>query len=108
MIKLGKYIIDDWKDFKSDWGSTYFWYQRDIFTQYNDTNYKISWIRVEPYKEDGNIIWCLDFYCYTFLLMFEKIHGYRFERKLTFNSPIEGKEFVDNTLKKIVKLKAFL
>lgn len=107
MIRVGRYTIRDWK-YKYYYGTCY--YDREIYIPFENEECLISWIRIINYEHKGEFTgeWILEICCSSFYNLFNEIHEENFDNNLFFNSPIDGKKFVDNTLNKLSKLKVFL
>lgn len=108
MITIGKYLVSDWEMTYTRTGPLFI---RDVFVYVEHNKYLVSWLRIDQFKKFGFLLsdkWILEICCSTFYNMFDEIHGPNFDKDLIFDSPIDGKEFVDRTLIKLSKLKVFL
>lgn len=109
-IIFGKYKIEDWTVVQYYRGSPltpleYYWVRS--ISKNNDYSYGIK--LSNPWGETGIIKpdeWILGFFDGTFHELFNLLYGNKCRR--FFNDLEEGKQFVDLSLDKLIKLKAFL
>lgn len=110
MIKIGKYSFNDWKGYFFEKETHYV---RNIQTDSLPILNSIIEVSINYFLIDDDVKlynWYLSFSIYdpTIYEMFCLIHGNDFNRGLTFETAEDAKAFVDNTLEKIIKLRAFL